>query len=381
MLIPTEPVGSLPRPVKLQQAIKDYEAGKIDKTTFQHLQDEACRDSIVRSEQTGAPIISDGEQRASSFATYPLTDTLGGTGLAPCLSPAGQCFAYFDDGHHVSLPKLEKGPFRYNLYAGEYYDKSKGYATKPMKQAVISPSMLSLLYPLDKEIPGYNREQFYSDLVDECEKDIRKAFAAGASRVSVDFTEGRLASKNDPRSPWTGHNMLDFFIKLNNRVFDRFAPEERRNIGVHTCPGGDNDSTHSADVPYRNLLPALFQMNAGYFLISLTNETDKTEVFKLCRDHLRADADGVAQSIFIGVTCPTNQRIETPEEVCETILEAAKYIPKERLGTTDDCGFSPFSTDTKPTHGGNPDLARDIAFKKIASRVKGTQLASEKLGI
>jgi hypothetical protein len=107
-----------------------------------------------------------------------------------------------------------------------------------MKQAVIAPSMLALLYPLDSAIPGYSREQFEEDLVNECEKDIRQAFAAGAARVSVDFTEGRLATRADPRNPWTGRGMLPHFIELNNRVMDRFTAEERSRIGLHTCPGG-----------------------------------------------------------------------------------------------------------------------------------------------
>lgn len=54
--------------------------------------------------------------------------------------------------------------------------------------------------------------------------------------------------------------MLKFFIELNNRVIDRFSAEERKNIGVHTCPGGDCDSVHSHEVPYENLLPSMFQM-------------------------------------------------------------------------------------------------------------------------
>lgn len=72
---------------------------------------------------------------------------------------------------------MVKGPFRYKTYAADYLGKSKVYATKPMKQAVIAPSMLALLYPLDQDLEGYSREQFLDDLVDECEKDIRKAFA------------------------------------------------------------------------------------------------------------------------------------------------------------------------------------------------------------
>lgn len=78
--------------------------------------------------------------------------------------------------HHRQLPRLVKGPFRYKNYAADYLKKSLNYATKPMKQAVIAPSMLSLLYPLDQELGGYSREDFLSDLVDECEKDIRKCF-------------------------------------------------------------------------------------------------------------------------------------------------------------------------------------------------------------
>jgi methionine synthase II (cobalamin-independent) len=380
MHIPTEPVGSLPRPAKLQAAIAAYDAGKITKAQLTQEQDAACLDSIKRMEATGSPIVSDGEQRVSSFATYPLADTLAGTGLADNLAGDGQYFAIFTDGHHRQLPRLTGGPFRYKTYAAEFVEKAKEMATKPLKQAVIAPSMLALLYPLDGEVNGYSREQFLGDLCDECEKDIRKAFNAGAARVSIDFTEGRLACRNDPRNPWTGRKMLASFIELNNRVIDRFSAEERKNIGIHTCPGGDCDSTHSADVDYADLLPSMFKMNAGYFLIQLASEKDKERVYKLIGEHSRKDANGVPQVAFIGVINPQDPRVETPEEVCADLLLASKYIPKERLGATDDCGFSPFSIDVKPKHG-SPDVARDIAFQKIKSRIEGARMASEKLSL
>ena len=378
MTIPTENVGSLPRPMKLQEAIAAYDAGNITKDELRKVQDEACKDSIERMEATGAPIISDGEQRVSSFATYPLADTLAGTGLADNLAGDGQYFAIFTDGHHRQLPRLTGGPFKYKTYASEFVEEAKKIATKPIKQAVIAPSMLYLLYPLDGEIEGYTREQFLEDLCNECEKDIRQCFAAGAERVSIDFTEGRLACKNDPNNPWTGRGMLEEFVKLNNRVIDRFSAEERKNIGIHTCPGGDCDSTHSADVDYADMLPSMFKMNAGYFLIQLASETDKERVYKLIGEHSRDDANGVKQVCFIGVTDPLNPTVETPEQVRDDLVLAAKYIPVDRLGSTDDCGFSPFSIDVKPKHG-SPDFARDVAFQKIESRVKGTQMASEEL--
>lgn len=378
--IPTEQVGSLPRPAKLQEAYAAFDAGKISFEQLAAEQDVAVRDSITRLEATGSPIISDGEQRISSFATYPLVETLAGTGLADNLAPGGQYFAIFTDGHHRQLPRLTRGPFRYKTYAAELLKKSIRLATRPMKQAVIAPSMLTLLYSLDEKLPGYSRQQFEEDLCNECEKDIRLAFAAGAARVSVDFTEGRLALRNDPRNPWTGRGMLSHFIELNNRVINRFTAEERRRIGVHTCPGGDRDSVHSADVPYHDLLPSLFKINAGYFLIQLASERDKVKVYQEIGNNIRQDASGVAQMAYIGVINPLNPRVESVEEVRDALITAARYIPKEQLGATDDCGFSPFSIDEKPNYG-SPDFARDIAFQKIRNRVEGARMAAEKLDL
>ena len=380
MPIPTELVGSLPRPMKLQEAYQKLDDGEITFEELQALQDEAAQDSIKRLEETGETYVTDGEQRESSFATYPITDTLAGTGLADNLAGDGQFFAIFDDGHHRQLPRLTGGPFRYKTYASEFVEKNRQIAAKPVKQAVISASMMMLLYPLDEELPDYPREQFLDDVVDEVEKDIRKAFDAGAERVSIDFTEGRLANKNDSRNPWTGKDMLQEFIDLNNRVLERFSAEERRNIGIHTCPGGDMDSVHSREVPYEKLLDHMFELNAGYFLIQCSSEDDKESVYKLCGENSREDANGVAQVCFMGVVNPLSPEVETAEQVKDELVTAAKYIPVERLGATDDCGFSPFSRDVKPSHG-SPDFARDVAMQKISARIEGARLASEELGV
>ena len=235
------------------------------------------------------------------------------------------------------------------------------YAHVPVKQAVISPSALSLLYPAEP-IRDYSREQFIDDLLNEHETEIRRCLKKGAHKVQVDFTEGRLAAKIDP----SGY-LLNSFIDLNNLALSRFSPEERRRIGVHTCPGNDFDSTHSADVDYAQLLPSLLSLKAGNFYIALAGERDRQHVLKIIRKHLKPE-----QQIFVGVIAPIAPRIETPEEVRDRVLEASEYIPIEQLGTTDDCGFSPFSDDTS--------TSRDTAFAKIRSRVLGTQLAATLIG-
>jgi 5-methyltetrahydropteroyltriglutamate--homocysteine methyltransferase len=90
-------------------------------------------------------------------------------------------------------------------------------------------------------------------------------------------------------------------------------------------------------------------------------------VLKIIRENRKPE-----QHVFIGVVAPIDPLVETPEEVRDRVLQAAKYIPMDRLGTTDDCGYSPFSDDTSTT--------RDTAFAKIRARVLGTKLAAQKLG-
>ncbi|HXX15158.1 MAG TPA: cobalamin-independent methionine synthase II family protein [Candidatus Eremiobacteraceae bacterium] len=354
MPIPTEPIGSIPRPKELLDALASRAAGRITDQQLHSAQDAALRDTIARFEQTNSPVISDGEQTKPSFATYPLA---GITNLAP-----DGVVIPFADGHTRQLPRLTAAPFRYGVHASHFLKAAQPYAHRPLKQAVISASALSLLYP-QGGLHGYSRDAFLDDLINEARQDIRQCLDAGAFCVQIDFTEGRLALKLDPSS-----GLLRSFIELNNHVLQVFTPAERNRIGVHTCPGGDHDSTHSADVDYVNLLPHLFQLNVGRFYIQLASEPNRPRVLSAIRPLLKP---GVL--LFAGVTDPIHSRIETPEQVRDRVLEAAQFIPIESLGTTDDCGFSPFADDTS--------TSRDTAFAKIRSRVEGTRLASAALKV
>jgi 5-methyltetrahydropteroyltriglutamate--homocysteine methyltransferase len=353
MTIPTEPIGSIPRPMRLLEAIA--EKGSAEDPGLEPLYDEAIRDTIEQFEATGSPVITDGEQRKyHNFWTYCVH------GL-PNTAPDGFKIP-FASGHTRRMLRLVKGPFRYKRHADTYLEVAKRYARMPVKQAVISPSALSLMYPAEA-IAGYSREQFIDDLLREHETEVRHCLQKGAHKVQIDFTEARLAMKLDPSG-----NLLNSFIDLNNLALARFSTAERRLIGVHTCPGGDRDSTHSADVDYADLLPSLFGLNVGNFYIALAGEKDRARALKIIRQYMKP-----GQQIFVGVVAPIDPRIETPEEVRDRVLEAAEYIPLEQLGTTDDCGFSPFCDDTSTT--------REKAFEKIRARVLGTGLASKKLGI
>jgi 5-methyltetrahydropteroyltriglutamate--homocysteine methyltransferase len=352
MPIPTEPIGSIPRPPALIQALATR-AGTDP--ALDPLYDDAVRDTVERFEATGSPVITDGEQhKYHNFWTY-CVEGLPNTAADGFKIP-------FSAGHVRRMRRLTGGPFRYHTRADAYLDAALRYAHVPVKQAVISPSALSLMYPPD-EIPGYPRERFIDDLLREHEAEVRACLRKGAHAVQVDFTEGRLAVKIDPSG-----RLLHSFIDLNNLALARFSAEDRKRLGVHTCPGSDRDSTHSGDVDYARLLPSLFELNVDNFYVALAGEKDRARVLKIVRDHLKP-----GHRVFVGVINPIDPRVETPEEVRDRVIEAAGYIPLEQLGTCDDCGFSPFCDDTSTT--------RDTAFEKIRARVRGTALAAAVLGV
>ena len=350
-MIPTEPIGSIPRPLPLIDAALRYH-GYSRQLEPQY--EAAVRDTIALFEATGSPVISDGEQRKyHNFWTYSVQG-------APNSAPDGFKIP-FSAGHTRRMLRLTRGPFRYQRYGFDYLKSAIRHAHVPVKQAVISPSALSLMYP-QEPLADYSREEFLNDLLNEHVHEVRGCLEAGAHSVQIDFTEGRLAIKVDPSG-----ELLHSFIDLNNLALSRLTPEERKRIGVHTCPGGDRDSTHSADVDYAALLPSLLELDAGNFYISLAGEPDRERALRTVKAHLKPH-----QRVFVGVTAPIHPRIETPEEVRDALLEAARYIPVEQLGSTDDCGFSPFFDDTS--------TSRETAFAKIKARVIGTALAADILG-
>lgn len=350
--IPTEPCGSVPRPRELQDALIAHSEGLMTGNELDSLLDKVVRETIESFEATGSPVITDGEQTKSSFATYPLDglDNIAFDGVT----------IQFEDGHTRQLPRLTQGPFRYATYAGSYLPRAKKFATRPLKQAVISASAMSLLYP-EEGIADYPREQFLVDLIQEAVADIRSCFDNGACQVQVDFTEGRLAVKLDPAK-----KLLQEFIDLNNQVLSHFTEAERQRIGFHTCPGGDHDSTHSADVDYGELLPMLLTLNAGNFYMQMASEKDPQKALQVIAENLRPN-----QRIYVGVIDVTDEAVESVETVRDRVLQAVRYIPLAQLGTTDDCGFSPFSDDVA--------TSRATAFAKITARIQGTQAAHKQL--
>src|SRR5687767_2552376 len=118
MVIPTEPIGSIPRPLEL---IEQVAAKGSDHPSLEPLYEAAVRDTVTRFEATGSPVITDGEQRKyHNFWTY-CVHGLRNTDAEGFKIP-------FAAGHTRRMPRLTSGPFRYKRYADSFMDVALRFA-------------------------------------------------------------------------------------------------------------------------------------------------------------------------------------------------------------------------------------------------------------
>ena len=367
--IPTEPVGSLPRPAKLQAAYAEYDAGRISKQDLEAQQEEAVKDSISRFEATGSPIISDGEQRWSSFATYPVTDTLAGTGLADHLAPGGQYFAIFSDGHYRQLPRLAGGPFHYKTFAADTLARSIEFASKPIKQAVIAPSMLALLYPLDEEIAGVLARAVRGG----SRRRVREGHPRGIRRRApraCRSTSPRVASRSARIPATRGRGAGCCLTSSISSTGSR--PLLRGGTGQHRCPHLSRRRPRLRAQRRRALqrvcCSSLFRLNAGYFLIQTRASAIRTRCTRSSGNTAAMTPTAWRRSCYIGVINRRTRgwRARRRSATCSWRRRSSSRRSGWARPTTADS--PPFSIDEKPNHG-SPDFARDVAFEKIAQSV------------
>ena len=300
-------------------------------------------------------MITDGEQRKPSFATYPIhgaEEPRAGRRDDP-LRGRPHAAASGADRRPVSLRDLRRDAIS---------RARQKYATVPLKQAVISASALSLLYPqarhprlLARGVPGRPRARGR----DRHPPLPRRA----ARRVQIDFTEGRLAVKLDPSK-----GLLNSFVDLNNRVLDRFSAGGAAAHRRAHLPGRRPRLDAQRRRRLRRALPRALPAERRQLLRAARERDGPAARPEDPRRRTRPAAGASSSASPTRSTRASRRRRRS----ATAILEAAKFIDPPHLGTTDDCGFSPFGDDTS--------TSRDTAFAKIRARVEGNAAASKELG-
>ena len=364
-------MGSWPRPRWMLQAMHEHLEGRLPDAEFEATADDAVRLAVEAQLRAGADLLTDGEQRRDSYASF-----VGGR-LDNCqLIPLTDLLPLVDDPEHFAqeLRALDvpAGEVRHPAVFGPL-GRSRPIAAheaafvrtltgKPVKVALPGPYLLARTMWMEciSDNAYRSREHIAEDIVRVLREELADLLAAGVALVQFDepvlsevvftgakqqrsFMCGALSEKGDAQVE------LAFARELLNAVVAGF-PRER--TAMHMCRGNwTPDESACLRGSYEPLLPTLGALDVGtYFLELCTPRAGEMQVLRGLPDDRR---------IGVGVVNQKHARIESVEEILAKADEAIGLFGAQRLLLTPDCGFATFAD--------NPLASATIAEQKLAA--------------
>ena len=378
-------IGSWPRPRWMLQAMHDHMESRLDAVAFQATADDAVRLSVAAQLRAGVDVVTDGEQRRDSYASF-----VGGI-LDNCqLIPLTDLLPLVDDPEEfarelraLDVPAAEVrhpavfGPLgRSKPLAVHEVDFVKSLTNKPVKIALPGPYLLTRTMWLEcvSDRAYANRETLATDIVRVLREELAHLLAAGVALVQFDepvlsevvysgsvskrsFMCGALSEKNEIPAE------LGFARELINAVVAGF-PRER--IALHMCRGNwtpDESAALSGD--YTPLIETLSGLQVGSLLLELcTPRSGEMEILRAIPDDIR---------IGVGVCNQKHAHIESLEEVLSKGERAIQLFGKDRVLFTPDCGFATFAD--------NPLASEQIAEEKLKVIAAASNVLRQRHGL
>jgi 5-methyltetrahydropteroyltriglutamate--homocysteine methyltransferase len=332
-----EHIGSFLRPPELLAARAEHDAGRLPAEGLRVAEDRAIRGIVAMQEDLGLDVVTDGEFRRGTY-TENFT-TKGITGVTAANVGEGE-WAYTDAAGHKAagrIPTVRGRIARHDSTNAENFAFVKSIAKATPKITLPGPCYIHFragrahisrdAYP--------NLDDFWTDLVKAYAIELQKLAAAGCTYVQLDETS--LAKLGDPKirealdargDDWRA--LLDRYVAVTNAVVAA-APAGLR-IGMHLCRG--NNAGHwQASGGYDAVAETMFRDIAIDFFF-LEYDSPRAGTF----EPLRAVPDG--KTVVLGLVSTKTAALEPAELLIERIEEAARYMPREALALSPQCGFA-----------------------------------------
>ena len=366
-------IGSWPRPGWMLRTMHDHLEGRLGEEEFRAAADDAVRLCIDAQVRAGVDVLTDGEQRRDSYASF-----VGGL-LDNCqLIPLSDLTAMVDDPakFEAELRALDvpAGEVRHPVVYGKLgrsrplavheVEFARACSDRPVKAALPGPYLLTRTMWLDclTDRPYETRDELAADVVRVLREEARFLLASGAALVQLDepvLTEVVLGGRTAGRSFMCGALSerlepaaeLDFAADLLNEVV-RGLPRER--LGLHVCRGNwTRDESAVLSGGYEPLVDVLERVEVGALFLELaTPRAGDAAVLRALPDDRR---------VGVGVVNPKTSSVEPVETVRERISRAIDLFGRERVLLTPDCGFATFAD--------NPVAPAQVAEAKLRSIV------------
>jgi len=383
----TTHVGSLVRPDELVEILRARRDGRPDYDPQRHAEVVAreVREVVRKQAEIGIDFVSDGEfGKGLAWWSYVL-ERLGGFEERPW-GPGGRReperqskdkrdFAdFYEEYNRQSRPEgyPEKGeyvcvgPITYTgqeQLATDIANLKSAVAEVGVEGGFLPVVAPASVVPVRRDEYYASEEEFVFAVADALNVEYRTIVESG---LYVQIDDAFLATMYDSMVPPATLREYRAWAELRVAALNRALegiPSER--VRYHVCWGSWN-GPHTNDVPLRDIVDLILQVNAGAYALEQANPRHEHEW------HVWEDVELPEGKILLpGVVSHATNVVEHPELVAQRIVRLARLVGRDRVIASTDCGFaqSPFLRRVHPS----------IQWAKLAALVEGARLASREL--
>ena len=364
-------VGSFPRPRDLIDASRKHSAGELSRQELDGLEEKATEATIREEEAAGLDVITDGEQRRSSFVSF-VGDKIPGFKVMHItkLNPNAMEILKRNKVQLTYMRALVSEPLKDAVLARDEFEAARKYSKKPFKVTLPAPYLVMWeSWHKDVSKDAYpHPEDFGHAFAKLLNNEVKRLKDAGVAFIQIDEPMlGDLTEAGDKPDRYR-----QVFRELHGQEYRGFREELRLavnllnesvqgvsgvRLGVHMDRWPNKDSPYF-DIGYERFLPELLEVKTNQLVLEYTSP-GTGDPNKLI------DEFPTGMEIGLGCISVQNYEVETPEQVVARVKRVIGHIDPNRIWLNPDCGFAPGMFRTFP---------RDVAFAKLRSMTKAAEM-------
>ncbi|WP_283179899.1 methionine synthase [Gemmobacter sp. 24YEA27] len=337
-LLPTATAGSLPKPSWLAEPEKLWSPWKLEGATLAEGRQDALRLALDDQQQSGIDIVSDGEQTRQHFVTT-FIEHLEGVDFQKRET------VRIRDRYDASVPTVTGAVARRRPVFVEDAKFLRRQTKQPIKWALPGPmTMIDTLYDAHYK----SREKLAWEFAAILNQEARELEAAGVDIIQFDEPAFNV-----------------FFDEVNDwgiATLERAVEDLKCQTAVHICYGygikANTDWKKTLGTEWRQyekIFPKLQASSIDMISLECHNSHVPMDLIELIR----------GKKVMVGAIDVASERVETPEEVANTLRKALQFVDAENLCPCTNCGMAP--------------LPRHIARAKLQALGAGAEIIRKEL--
>lgn len=337
-LLPTSTAGSLPKPSWIAEPEKLWSPWKLEGDELRQGKHDALKLSLHEQQRAGIDIVSDGEQSRQHFVTT-FIEHLDGVDFTKRET------VKIRDRYDASVPTVVSEVSRQKPVFIEDAKFLRQQTDQPIKWALPGPmTMIDTLYDGHYK----SREKLAWEFAKILNQEAKELEAAGVDIIQFDEPAFNV-----------------FFDEVNDwgiATLEKATEGLRCETAVHICYGyGIKANTDWKKTlgnewrQYEEIFPKLQQSSIDMISLECHNSHVPMELIELVR----------GKKVMVGAIDVASNRVETAEEVANTLRQALQYVDAENLYPCTNCGMAP--------------LPRDLALGKLNALNAGAEIIRNEL--